>query len=373
MPKKIRSAAANDVAAKPQAFRVLVVDPEAALSSLVERCADSKHPLEVVHAASVAEAKKKLAEGPVDLAMIDPDLPDGSGIQLADELHRSRRLTQTIVVTKKPTLEAAMGAIRAGATDYLVKPVGLGDIAGRVHAALRKNQKQKTHVQRVRRLRRLCKKLDTARREVSQQVDILCNDLVSAYQDLAQQMNSVVQTSEYGMVIRDELDLEKLLRRTLEYLIEKAGPTNAAIFLPATADEYSLGGYVNYDCTPESADMLLQHLADVFAPKVAKKEGVVTITDNVALAGWLGQDAMWLEDRHIIAFACKHEGECLAVLTLFRDGEEPFCGTMLDTCKAIGPMLGEALAKLIRIHHRATIMNDDAGGEESGETGAFGF
>src|SRR5690606_39228493 len=157
-------------------------------------------------------------------------------------------------------------------------------------------------------------------REVSEQVDILCHDLVTAYQDLAVQMQQVVHTSEYAMVIRDELDLEKLLRRTLEYIIEKAGASNAAIFLPSSMDEYSLGGYVNYDCTPESADMLLQHLGDVFAPKVARQNELVHITDNIALCGWLGDDAMWLEDRHVLAFGCRQDDEALAVIAVFRDG-----------------------------------------------------
>ncbi len=370
MPRKTRAATTGtpDAPTKTQPFRVLVVDPEASLRPLIERCGDAKTPIQVVHAATVAEARALLSASAIDLALIEPDLPDGSGLQLADELHRSRKMTQTIVVTHNPTLEAAMQAIRAGAADYLVKPLDFSEVAGRVRAALRKQQREKLHAVRIRRLRRLCKKLDTARREVSEQVDILCHDLVTAYQDLAVQMQQVAHTSEYAMVIRDELDLEKLLRRTLEYLVEKAGPTNAAIFLPSSMDEFSLGGYVNFDCTPESADMLLQHLGDVFAPRVGKANGVVHVTDNACLAGWLGDDATWLEDRHVIAFGCQQDGEALAIVTLFRDADDPFPESMVETCEAIAPMLGDALSKLIRIHHRASFGIDDAD-----ETGAFGL
>src|SRR5690606_37867773 len=131
----------------------------------------------------------------------------------------------------------------------------------RVDAAIDRHRRDAQREQRTKRLRRLCRKLNEAREEVTQQVDVLCNDLVTAYQELANQMQQVVQTSEYAGLIRDELDLEGLLRKTLEFLVHKAGACNAAIFLPATADEYSLGGYVNYDCTSDSADILLQHLA----------------------------------------------------------------------------------------------------------------
>lgn len=284
--------------------------------------------------------------------MIEPELPDGSGLDLADELAHAKRITQTIVITEKPSLESAIQALRAGACDFVVKPLDLADLSNRIRLALQKQTRAKSHATQVRRLRRLCKKLNQARHEVSQQVDILCNDLVTAYQELACQMNQVVQTSEYGIVIRDELDLEQVLRRTLEYLVDKAGPTNAAIFLPSSMDEYGLGGYVNYDCTPQSADMLLQHLADVMAPRVAEADALVHVTDNAALDAWIADDAAWLHDSHLLAFACRNDNETLAVIALFRDGGEPFDEALVETCQAIGPMLGESLARLIRIHHR---------------------
>ena len=170
-------------------------------------------------------------------------------------------------------------------------------------------------------------------------------------------MQQVVQATEFGAVIRDELDLEHLLRKTLEHLVEKAGATNAAVFLPSSMDEYTLGGYVNYDCTPESSDMLLQHLADVVAPKIAQHDDIVHITDNQSLSHMLGGDAVYLIDSHMLSFACRSENESLAVVTLFRDGSDPFDQSVLDAAEAIGPLLGDALARVIRIHHRG--LDDD--------------
>lgn len=345
------------------AFHVLIVDTDAQLCDTLRAVGAKagRAELQVTHARSLAEARARLAEGPIDLAMIEPNLPDGSGLDLADELARSRRITQTIVISEKPSLDAAIQAIRAGACDFIVKPLDLREIDDRIRLALQRQDREKVHAQQVRRLKRLCKKLSQARAEISQQVDILCNDLVTAYQELACQMQQVVQSSEYGVIIREELDLERLLRRTLEYLIEKAGPTNAAIFLPASADEYSLGGYVNYDCGSQGADMLLQHLADVLAPRVAECSELVHITDNEELRQWIGDDAAWLEDCHVVAFACRHDDEALAILTLFRDGGQPFGPVLTETCNAIAPMLAEALARIIRIHHRATdYLDDDA-------------
>lgn len=341
-------------------FRILLVDEAAHVRRLVtESLAGVASSM--LCASSLAEARRWLDEAPVDLALIDAHLPDGAGLELLRQLDTGRSCTQAILMTDQPTLENALEAIRAGAADFLIKPFKAGELSERVRQAIVRHRAGRQARQRIERLRRICKKLNQARDEVSQQVDILCNDLVSAYQELATQMNQVQQMSragDYASLIHNELDLEAMLRRTLEYLLQKAGPTNAAIFLPANADEYTLGGYVNYECTAESADMLLQHLADVVAPKVAGHEGLVHITDNAALAQWIGDDSAYLADSHVLTFACRHRGEPLAVLTLFRDGSQPFDAAVVETCAALGVVLAEHLAKLIRIHHRSLPMDE---------------
>ena len=135
-------------------------------------------------------------------------------------------------------------------------------------------------------------------------------------------------------------------------MLEKAGPTNAALFLPAIADEYSLGGYVNLDGSRESTTMILQHLADVVAPKMVDRQNALHITDNDALAGWIGADAAYLEDTHVLAVRCQHDEETLAVLVAFRDQSTPFAPEMVQTFEAISTLLAEQLSRVIRIHHR---------------------
>lgn len=347
--------------------RALLVGADPDVGRVIEASAPSGESIQLIHARSLTEARAQLTEKTVDLAVINPDLPDGSGLDLADELNKSRRIVATVMIGNEPDLESAMRAIRAGASDYIVTPLDIAELNERVGKALAKQLKNRDQAQRVRRLRRLCKKLNQARADVSKQVDILCNDLVTAYQELAGQMQQVVQATEFGAVIRDELDLEQLLRKTLEHLVEKAGPTNAAVFLPSSMDEYTLGGYVNYDCTPESADMLLQHLADVVAPKVSNRDDLIHITDNQSLSHMLGGDAAYLVDSHMLAFACRSESESLAVVALFRDSSDPFDQSVLDTAEAVSPLLGDALARVIRIHHRGL---DDDDFEEGGYFGA---
>ena len=341
-------------------FRVLLVDHEPKIRAVLAEAIQSQQ-MVPIEAASIAEAKQILAEAPVDLALIDPNLPDGSGIVLANEIKRKRPITQTIVITGQPSLERAVEAIRAGAADFIAKPLDLDELNERVKLALNKHKSDRRRVSRLRRLRRVCKKLNQAHEEVSQQVDILCNDLVTAYQELAAQIHDASETGQFTDLMRQELDLEQVLRKTLEHLLEKAGPTNAAIFLPAAADEYSLGGYVNYDRSKESADLLLQHLASVVAPAMGECDRTVCINDDHTMAEWFGDDWDYLAGSHMLAAACRHDDETLAVVVLFRDQTEPFDDKLVGHINAIGPLLGGYLAKVIRIHHRHFVQPEEYG------------
>ena len=335
-------------------FRVLLVDTDPQCRELFSQVqvAQRTHSLSLMSVDSVGEARQLLEGGHIDLLVVEPGVSNNHGLELASEATHSPRSTQTIVMTARATFDSALAAIRAGACDVITKPLQLDELNERVLQAIDRTEAETKKADRLRRLRRICRKLNAARNEVTQQVDVLCSDLVTAYQELADQMNSVVETSEYAALLRRELDLERLLHQTLEFILEKAGPTNAAIFLPVTVDEYTLGGYVNYDCADGSPEILLNHLADVVAPRVAERNAHVHLTDNESMNEWLGDDAAYLTDCHMLALPCFAENEPLAVMVLFRDGSQPLSDEVIHMCKAIAPMLGQYLAKIVRVHHR---------------------
>jgi DNA-binding response OmpR family regulator len=339
---------------KRRTIRVLTVDCDGRTAAAIAAatCEHRTHRIVVEQADSIGQARQQLGAVQFDLMIIEPALANGAGMQLIRDVTQSARPVQTLVTTSKATFAQALMAMRAGAVDLIAKPINTTELAERINSAIDRGENELRREARVRRLRRACRKLEAAREEVTQQVDILCNDLVAAYQELADQMNHVVETSEYAALLRRELDLERMLHQTLEFVLEKVGPTNAAIFLPVTMDEFTLGGYVNYDCAEGSPEILLNHLADVVAPRAAELHEHVHLTDNAALADWLGDDAAYLADSHMLAFPCWTENEVLAVMTLFRDGSEPFDDDHVARCAAIAPMLAQFLAKIVRVHHR---------------------
>lgn len=345
------SAAKAPKPSDPQQARLLFVDSDDRVRTQVGRFLQGV-PVRIVRAKSIAEASQQVDRTPVDVVLVNDALPDGRALELVEKLTADKAETVVIVMSVAPTIQQAMEFIRAGAQDVLIKPLNADDVVGSVDRALKERSRSNRLQTRVKRLRRFCRQVYAAREEVVQQVDALCNDLVSAYQDLANQMQQVVQTSEYSCLAGQELDLEKLIRRTLEFLLEKAGPTNMALFLPSQADEYTLGGYVNYDCTTEANELLMQQLADLAAPRIADRDGPLHLTDGETLSNWMGDDYDLMPNRHVLAFPCSNDGDTLAIVVMYRDQTQPFGASLVETCATIGPMIGGFLGKVLRIHHR---------------------
>ena len=85
---------------------------------------------------SIAEARSLAREG-FDVALVDLRLPDGEGIALAAELRDLQPEGLIVLLTGFATVESAAAAVRAGAWDYLVKPVAVPDLLLTVEQALR--------------------------------------------------------------------------------------------------------------------------------------------------------------------------------------------------------------------------------------------
>ena len=217
---------------------------------------------------------------------------------------------------------------------------------------MKRAQRVRKRDARVDRLSKLCHKLDNARREVSGQVGDLCNDLVEAYRDLSEQFGDVKLATELNAVMRQELDIESLLRTMLEFTLGKIGSTNAAVFLPTSSGDYSLGAYVNYDIPKDAAEVMLDQLADIVAPEFETTEGVITLRDKYELDQALGHDSHWLEGHTAMVISCTQDGECLGVLTLFRNESVPFNDEDERTLSVIAKLFGEQLGRVIHVHHR---------------------
>jgi DNA-binding response OmpR family regulator len=352
--------------------RILIVGGEPAFRAALVGELKAKHH-HCTHVGRLDEALAAHANGRFDLIVVNPTLPDGDGLELARRLQRSNATTKTVIFSDTGSFSVALDALRCGVADFVHTPVELTDFIERIEAALSKSRWERNREQRIRRLQRICQELSSAREEISGQVDVLCNDLVLAYQELTDQIGDVAMASEFRTLLRQELDIEDLLRTMLEYLLSRTGPTNAAVFLPDPDQHYSLGAYVNYDCPRESIDRLLDHLGEAICPQMSDETELVMFDDAEEFARWIDMDEGLLSDSQVLAFSCTHEGECLAVIVLFRSNATPFDAKLAGTLDILRAIFAEQLSQIIRVHHRATPQWPAEPDEDDLDEFGFGF
>ncbi len=115
---------------------VLLVDDEPDILELLE-LALHKMGLEVDKAGNAREALMKLASRRYDMCLTDMRMPDGDGLQVVQHIMRSNLDVPVAVITAHGNMENAITALKAGAFDYLAKPVSLDQLRALVKSALK--------------------------------------------------------------------------------------------------------------------------------------------------------------------------------------------------------------------------------------------
>src|SRR5688572_19455697 len=116
--------------------RVLVVDDEADIRELLSMTL-TRMGLSVDAAGTGFEAEQFLQRNRYDLCLTDMRLPDGDGLDLLDHVSRHYPSTPVAVITAFGSAENAVAALKAGAFDYIAKPVALTQLRALVESALK--------------------------------------------------------------------------------------------------------------------------------------------------------------------------------------------------------------------------------------------
>lgn len=116
--------------------RILVLDDEADLRELLEITL-LKMGLDVDSAATLRQARSLFDEHDYALVLTDMRLPDGLGLELVREIAASGKGTPVAVITAYGSAENAVVALKAGAFDYIAKPVALDALRVMVRSALK--------------------------------------------------------------------------------------------------------------------------------------------------------------------------------------------------------------------------------------------
>jgi len=303
--------------------------------------------LECVVFEGVSTLRHQLVEHGGEVIVLAADRADEG---LAQDLKRLRPHLSIVAVSSDTTIEEVTRAMRTGVVDFIAGDFEPSDVQARIFRAAERTIELRSRDLRNRRLGEIARRIE----------EVTDGTAVDAIPDVPEVLESddstlvdrVSMQSEFRTLLRQELDVEDLLRTALEYILAKTGPTNAAVFLAGGDGRFGLGAYVNYEYSRRLVEPLLQRLCDEVSPRLIDESELLRFEDASEFISDCDLDAEVHVDQDLVAVPCHHEGECLAVVYFFRRSEAGFSDETADLLNDLRQILAEQIATLIRIHNR---------------------
>lgn len=188
-----------------KAMRILIVaedGPEAAeLIANIVLNIDA----EIGHVGTLAEARDAATTNDYDAVVAMQRLPDGMGVEL---LRAPDPIDLPVILVEDEMVSSRLvSALRHGAADVVPIPVDYDYLTHCLRRIVREHRVGRQEAVRAKRLRRLSSRLVKDRRELRKRVDLICTDIVTAYQRLAEKVVAVMEPGDEGA---DESDTYSL-------------------------------------------------------------------------------------------------------------------------------------------------------------------
>jgi DNA-binding response OmpR family regulator len=117
--------------------KILIIEDDLAISSSIKSWLErDKHVVDST--ASGKDGLELLLRFSYDLMILDWNLPDATGPEIATQVRAKQNLTPILMLTTNSSIEQKVHGLDSGACDYVAKPCTLEEIAARVRALLRR-------------------------------------------------------------------------------------------------------------------------------------------------------------------------------------------------------------------------------------------
>ena len=113
---------------------LLILDDDDPLRGRLSRAMEKKG-FAVKETKTVADSLDIVRKSPPNFAVIDLRLEDGNGLDVVKELYANRKDSRIVMLTGYGNLPTAVAAVKAGAIDYIAKPVDADDVEAALLAA----------------------------------------------------------------------------------------------------------------------------------------------------------------------------------------------------------------------------------------------
>ena len=118
-------------------MKILVIEDEADLLEVITTSL-TKEKYVVESAADYISALDKISVYDYDCILLDIMLPGGSGLKLLEQLKKSDKDSNVIIISAKDSLDDKIIGLNLGADDYLAKPFHIAELNARIKAVLRR-------------------------------------------------------------------------------------------------------------------------------------------------------------------------------------------------------------------------------------------
>lgn len=120
-------------------MKILIVEDEPSLRELVQRSLEKERYV-VETASDFHSALRKIEDYNYDCILLDIMLPDGSGLDLLEQIKKMSKRENVIIISAKDSLEDKVLGLELGADDYLPKPFHLAELNARIKSVIRRHQ-----------------------------------------------------------------------------------------------------------------------------------------------------------------------------------------------------------------------------------------
>src|SRR6185369_1980136 len=131
---------------------ILIVDDEAAIRESLQTLLEMEN-YSVECAATGEEGLNRIAERPFDLVLLDFALPDKNGLEILRDIRERDRDLSVIMITAYGTVENAVLAIQAGATNFIQKPWDNEKLLADIQGAVARRRAEEENIQLKRALK----------------------------------------------------------------------------------------------------------------------------------------------------------------------------------------------------------------------------
>lgn len=309
----------------------------------------------------------KMEQQAFDLVLTDLSLPDADGKWLIEKIRRRRPGTAVIVVSEDGSVEGILAAVRAGADDFLSKPLEASKVIECVKHLLSGTRRVRSNVRWRGRTATHLRRLRNRRQRLAEQVELVCRDLVGGYHRAIEKLLELQSQQDCRAAIDGQLQIKPLLGTILRYLSDSFNGASGAVFLfPLSAARARLftttgGG------PPANIEDYDQTLIKGIIEQTLQSQ--VPLLGNYSYdfnqAGADGSDSAQpfagLSPRSLLASGLYVHERPIGAVVLQRRGQNPFTSQATERLAHLISPIANSIELALRVESTTSCQGDSAG------------